>query len=217
MNRIQELRTARNLNMRKVATDLGIPYTTYVNYDKGDREPNSEMLVRLADYFNVSVDFLIGRSAEPQSSDPYASFPEPVIAENVVTFRVIGEAAAGYDHLAEEVWDGETVEIPAEFLRGRPKSDYFVLHIKGDSMYPLYISGDKVLVLKADTLEYSGQIGLMLYNGEEATLKKVEYVMGEDWLRLIPINPMYPTRTISGVDLEQCRVLGIPKLVIREV
>ena len=45
--------------MRQTAKMLGLPYTTYVNYEKGDREPNSEMLIILADFFDVSVDYLI--------------------------------------------------------------------------------------------------------------------------------------------------------------
>lgn len=219
MSRLRELRLARRLTMKRVAADLGLPYTTYVNYEKEEREPNAEMLMRLADYFGVSVDCLIGRTAQPPSAGEslYYGFPQPRIATETVAIPVIGEVAAGYDRPAQEVWDGETVDIPVEFLHGRPQSDYFILNVHGDSMYPLYLSGDKVLVLKADTLEHSGQVGLMLYNGEEATLKKVEYVEGEDWLRMVPVNPLYPPITIRGADLEQCRVLGIPKLLIREL
>lgn len=62
MNRIKELRLQRNLNMRETANMLNIPYTTYVNYEKGLREPNSEMLITLADFFSVSVDYILGRS-----------------------------------------------------------------------------------------------------------------------------------------------------------
>lgn len=69
--RIKELRLERKLNMRETARQLGIPYTTYVNYEKGTREPNLEMLIKLADFFNVSVDYLLGRgnviSAEQRS------------------------------------------------------------------------------------------------------------------------------------------------------
>lgn len=64
LNRIAELRQKRDVSMMQAAKELNIPYTTYVNYEKGDREPNSEMLIKLADYFGVSVDYLIGRSDE---------------------------------------------------------------------------------------------------------------------------------------------------------
>lgn len=50
--------------MAQVSKELNIPYTTYVNYEKGKREPNSEMLIKIANYFNVTVDYLIGRTDE---------------------------------------------------------------------------------------------------------------------------------------------------------
>ena len=62
MNRIKMLREEKQMNMREVADALKIPYTTYVNYEKELREPNSEMLISLANYFEVSIDYLIGRS-----------------------------------------------------------------------------------------------------------------------------------------------------------
>lgn len=65
MNKLHELRTSRGMNMKQVASALGIPYTTYVNYEKGVRELNSEMLVSFAEFYNVSVDYLIGRTADP--------------------------------------------------------------------------------------------------------------------------------------------------------
>ena len=64
MLRLKELREKRKLNMRQAAKALGIPYTTYISYEKGDREPNSEMLINLADFYNCSIDFLIGRDDE---------------------------------------------------------------------------------------------------------------------------------------------------------
>lgn len=65
MNKLHELRTSRGMNMKQVASALGIPYTTYVNYEKGVRELNSEMLVAFAEFYNVSVDYLIGRTTDP--------------------------------------------------------------------------------------------------------------------------------------------------------
>ena len=148
---------------------------------------------------------------------PVSAFPAPTITEDVVTFPVLGEIAAGYDHIALEDWEGDTLELPARYLRGRPATAYFVLRVKGDSMYPDYREGDKVLVLRQDTLDYSGQVGAILYDGELATLKRVEFAPGEDWLRLVPINPQFPAKRIAAGELEQCRVLGVPRFLFREL
>ncbi len=61
-SRIQELRIERGINMKQAAQALNIPYTTYVGYEKGDREPDSTMLIRLADFYNSSIDYLLMRS-----------------------------------------------------------------------------------------------------------------------------------------------------------
>lgn len=63
MNRMQQLRMNQGISMKQAAAALGMPYTTYVNYEKGAREPSSEVLIRIAQYYGVSVDYLLGRSA----------------------------------------------------------------------------------------------------------------------------------------------------------
>ena len=139
------------------------------------------------------------------------------ITDDTVVFPVIGELAAGYDMFANEEYDAlDSIEIPLSYLKGRSKDDFFVLKIHGNSMYPLYMNNDKVLIKKSPTLNRSGDIGVVQYE-DYATLKKVEYVDGEDWMKLIPIKPSYEPKTISGSELEQCRVVGIPVLLVREI
>ena len=81
MNRIKELREARGVSMRKVASDLKMPYTTYVNYEKGAREPNSETLIALADYYDTSIDYMLGK---PRSSLPIEPVTVPASGEQDV-------------------------------------------------------------------------------------------------------------------------------------
>lgn len=212
MNRIKTLREKKGINMTQAARALQIPYTTYVNYEKGEREPNTEMLIKIAGFYGVSVDYLIGHSDRERPQ-----LLPPVITDDVVAIPVIGEIAAGYGELAVEDWSGETVDIPRRFLKGHKSEEFFILNVHGDSMYPLYMEGDKVLILRQTALARSGEIGAVLYDSEMATLKKVEYVTGEDWMKLIPINPNYPPKTITGADLESCRIIGVPKLLIREI
>lgn len=60
-DRIRELRIKKGLNMKQVSNELGIAYTTYVSYEKNYREPNSEVLIELSDYFDCTIDYLIGK------------------------------------------------------------------------------------------------------------------------------------------------------------
>lgn len=200
-----------------LANKLSLTPATISRYANAKMTPKVPTVISMAQIFNVNEAWLMGYDVPMYDNIDQSSLKSPEVTEDIVTFPVIGEIAAGYDNIAVEDWGGETVEIPISYLHGRKKEEYIVLSVKGDSMYPLYMDGDKVLILKQSTLNRSGEIGAVLYDSDYATLKKVEYVMGEDWMKLIPINPEYQPKTITGPDLEQCRIIGIPRLLIREI
>ena len=210
--RIKHLRIQCDLSQSELADAAETTKQTIHKYETGiiSNIPASKIKA-MADRLNTTPAYLMGWEDEDDKT------PAPGITEDYTTFPVIGEIAAGYEHIAIEDWEGDTVNIPNDYLKGRRPDDFFVLRVKGNSMFPAYQDGDKVLVLKQSTLNYSGQVGVVLYNGEYGTLKKVEYVPGEDWMRMVPINPSHPPVLIEGIDLEQCRILGIPKLLIREI
>ena len=203
---LRYLRKAKQMTQFELASALGLAYSTISMYERGEREPSFEMMETIADYFNVSMDFLLGKDILSNAAH---------ITDDIVRFPVLGEVAADFDRIALPDWEGTTVEFPRSALRGRPAEDYLALRVCGDSMYPFYLDGDVVLVLRTPALEHNGQVALVRYDGENATLKKVEQLT--DGLRLVPLNPIYPPRTISGVDLEQCSILGIPRLLLRNV
>lgn len=60
--RMKELRTERNLSQDSVSKELNIGIATYCRYEQGKREPTASVLDRMADYYDVSVDYLLGRS-----------------------------------------------------------------------------------------------------------------------------------------------------------
>ena len=62
--RMKELRVERNLSQKKIAADLGIGITTYCRYELGEREPGASLLDQMADYYDVTTDYLLGRSNE---------------------------------------------------------------------------------------------------------------------------------------------------------
>ena len=60
--RLRELRTAKHISQLKLAIDLNMKQNTISRYENGEREPGINELIKMADYFNVSVDYLLGRS-----------------------------------------------------------------------------------------------------------------------------------------------------------
>ena len=55
---LRKLRKENNLELKKVANDLSIPYNTFSRWERGECEPNIETLIRLSDYYHVSIDYL---------------------------------------------------------------------------------------------------------------------------------------------------------------
>ena len=218
--RLKQLRNSRGLNQTQLSDALNDKFGLKTDrvmiskWETGFQTPVMNTVAILAKFFNVSIDYLNG---DELSKSPYINLPPPNITEDYTTFPVEVEIAAGYEHIALEDWEGDTVDISNDYLKGHNKSEFFVLRVKGDSMYPEYQDGDKVLVLKQPVVNYSGQVGVAVYDGELATLKKIEFTEGENWIRLVPINPAFPPKLIENEDLEYLRVLGIPKLIIREV
>ena len=75
MNRLQALRTEKGINMKEAAQALSMPYTTYVNYEKGTREPSSEVLIKLAKFYDTSIDYLVGKVERVAVSYTHLTLP----------------------------------------------------------------------------------------------------------------------------------------------
>lgn len=200
--RLKELRNKSGLTQVKFAEKFGISYGTIAMWETGKREPDNDTVIRLAKFFNVTTDYLLGRSDYPY---PRPSNEIPV--GDFVKLPVVGAIRAGFDGILLEEYTGEEVEVPKGILNKYECSELFALHVKGNSMYPKIEEGDIILAHKVASVD-SGTIAVIMYNGDEATVKKVHYKQGEDWLELIPINPEYTTKRIEGAELEQCHILG---------
>ncbi len=72
-SRLKYLREKKDLSQLELGKILNLTQQTINNYENGKREPNQEILQKIADYFKVSVDYLLGRSDDPklrQITDP---------------------------------------------------------------------------------------------------------------------------------------------------
>lgn len=204
MNRIRELRLERGLNMRETAKALNLPYTTYVNYEKGAREPNSEMLVKIANFFDVSIDYLLKRN---NSEKTVQHIDQEVLPEYDNIFKIkkhriplLGEIACGQPIFASE--DRESyVEAGADI-----QAD-FCLKAKGDSMKNARILDGDIVFIRQQPMVENGEIAAVIIN-DEATLKRVYYNQGEGKLVLQSENPSYEPFVYVGKELNDIRILG---------
>lgn len=101
--RIRELRQSKGISMKEASRLLGMPYTTYVNYEKGLREPTTEGWIQLAKFFGVSVDFLMGRKCE---NNHLVSFDQRVRQSETIGDRIKSRRIAlglTVDQVAEKI------------------------------------------------------------------------------------------------------------------
>lgn len=197
MNRMKELRKELGINMKEAAQGLNMPYTTYVNYEKGVREPNSENLIAIANFFSTSIDYLLCKS-DVRNFDTIA-LPESISPlPKTYSIPLLGAIACGDPILAAENLEGE-VDVPDHI-----RAD-FALRCKGDSMINARIfDGDLVYIRQQDTVD-DGDIAAVLID-DEATLKRVHFF--EDHIVLVPENPMYRPFTYWGEEMNNIRILG---------
>ncbi len=64
--RLKEIRKAKGISQLKLAMDLNTNQNTISRYETGDREPSINELIKIADYFNVSLDYLLERTNDPK-------------------------------------------------------------------------------------------------------------------------------------------------------
>lgn len=198
MNRLKQLRKEINKSMADVARDLNIPYTTYVNYEKDTREPNSETLIALADYFRCSVDFLICRSNSRIDENNLSKIKNIEPIPTMVKVPLLGTIACGEPILAEENIE-DYINMP-EKTKGT-----FALRCKGDSMINARIfDGDIVYIREQPDVE-NGEIAAVLIENE-ATLKRV--YKNENSVELRPENPMYKPIVFYYEDINKIKILG---------
>lgn len=171
MNKIKELRKEKGLTLDKLSQITKIAPNTLNQYELGKREPSFEIVKLLADTFNVSIDYMLGRTEE-NAQEKKSSTKIPVL----------GTIPAGIPiEAVEEIVDYE--EISDEMAT---RGEFFALKVKGDSMSPLINDGDVVIIKKQDDAE-SGKICVVMINGFDATLKEIK--KEENGLWVLPKNP----------------------------
>ena len=184
------LREKKQITQQQLADKLKISRSTIGMYENGSREPDFETLELIADFFNINMDRLIGNL-------------NPNIKRMI---PVLGLVRAGIPMDAvEHIIDYE--EISEDMAR---QGEFFGLQIKGDSMEPKISEGDVVIVRKQPDVE-SGEIAIVLVNGDEATIKKVQKFNGG--INLIPSNPAYDVMTYTNEQIEKLPIHVLGKVV----
>ena len=198
--RLKQLRNERRISQRQLAEFLKVAPSTISMYENGQREPNFEVLESLADFFNVDLNYLLGKTNKTTK----------IILDSEsskgIQIPVLGTVPAGIPMSAiEDIIDYE--EIPKSWEN---QGEFFGLKIKGDSMYPTLENGDVVIVKKQSTAD-NGDTVIVMVNGDDATCKR--YERSETGIMLIPNNNAYNPVFYTNEEIEALPLTIIGKVV----
>lgn len=190
MNIIKELRKQKGFSQSELAALCNVHQTAVSQWENGRTSPDSESLRIISSVLGVSVGRLIGG--------------EELDGKTLVP--VLGYVRAGIPMEAvEDILDYE--EISAEMAA---RGEYFGLKIKGDSMYPMFHAGDTVIVRRQPDVE-SGEIAVVLVNGNDATVKKL--IKKDTSVLLVSENTAYEPMIFDKSEIEALPVTVVGKVV----
>lgn len=161
-----------------VCRDLEIPYSTFTDWYNANIYPRIDKIQLLANYFGIQKSDLV-EDKEKLKTD--------LIGNPVSPIPLLGTVKAGYNYLAQENWIG-TIDVETSLVGSG--EDYFALKVKGDSMSPVFVEGDIVIIKKQNDCE-NNEYAVVIINGDEGTLKKIKKT--DNGIILQPLNPAYRT------------------------
>lgn len=229
---LRNLREKRGLSQAEVAEYLGIQTGTYSTYETGSRNIGSDKVVKLADFYGVTTDYIYEvekpekteltqqehtiikkyRSLDPYSKKAVDSLLEieyrrcttpPEEKKLIHLPKSVLKASAGSGNWLDE----QQLESVSVLDTPQSRKANLVIEVDGDSMSPMYESGDNVLVnTKANVAV--GDIGIFIVDGS-GYIKK----LGTD--RLISVNPEYDDIFPTEYSDFRCvgKVLGKAEIV----
>ena len=198
--RFYELLQAHDTTVYKVAKQTGIPPSTFSDWKSGRSVPKAEKLCRIADYFGVSLDVMLGSHAG--KSIERDSFKKIRQSKMVA---IIGEIRAGAPIVTNETLLGR------ELADVDDADDYFYLMIRGDSMKNIGLVEGSLVLFHRQQYADEGEVVACLVGGESATVKR--FHRNAKKVYLLPENEDYSPIELTTDDFEmgEARILGVAK------
>lgn len=201
---LSQLRQERNISQRYLSEQLGLSHSAIGMYENGKREPNYETLEIIADYFNVDMNYLLGKtlirnSYKELDNEEYHQFKN-IYKIDKLKLPMLGKIACGEPIYADENRENY-------IMNGTKIKADFCLKCQGDSMINARINdGDIVFIRKQDIVN-NGEIAAVIID-DEATLKRFYYYKEQNMVILRPENNKYQDIVLTGEDLNRVKVLG---------
>lgn len=192
MNRIRFLRLKHGLKQEDFARKIQVSQSSLSGYENEKFEPDYKTLLKIADYFGVSADYLLGKSPSPKTGRPCKRIPV-------------------YNHIGSSLKRELPFMIYCQEDQGLLDSgDYFGLSVEFDCMEPRIRPGDVLIVRRQKEIR-SGDVAVVQIGSGDAAVRKV--LFGKDGaMVLISYNVKYEPQIFTA---EQ--IVGLPVRILGKV
>lgn len=180
MNRIKELRIKKDLTQDDVAKAIDVTARAIGLYETNMRDIPLSKVIKLAEYFNVSIDYLLCKD---------------VTNTMLYNIPLYGSIPAGIPNWCEQCLEGYLPIDPNLMNIANPEECFF-LRINGESMNKTIPNGSFALIRKQDSVE-NGDIAAILVDNDEATLKK--FNQSDD---IVVLNPDSTIETYKPIVID---------------
>ena len=206
MEKLKILRKTKGLTQGEVARALGITQSTLARFESGVRQPDVEMVVKLANYYEVTVDELLGSESQKPLWKPINVEMKPDDSEGEDYIPLVASLRCGWGSNGEGFTVIKKIPVPPVYKRKWGK-DIKVIEAEGNSMLPTIRPGDQLVCIPGGGWR-DGNIVVIDINDSD-TIKRI-YRSKDGGIDLVPDNKQYKSVHYSPEELEafQVHVLG---------
>lgn len=199
MNNLKMLRKKKGVTQQAVADYLGVHRVSYTDFENGKTNIKPDYLVKLADYFGVSVDALLGRDDDaPEEAPERTLTPDALpVYEEEYYIPVVASLHCGFGYAGDGFTTIDEKPAPISF-KERYGEDTVLLYATGNSMYPTILDGDLLLVCPGS--EWDDGLIVVIHANDEDTIKRI-YHAKDGGIDLLPDNRKLSPKHFSPEDI----------------
>lgn len=210
---IKQLRLEKGLTQEELGNIVNVKKAAVQKWESGQtKNLKRSVILKLSEFFGVTPSYLMGMQEEDLKGE-YLIKEDTVeyVPRKIIMLPIVGVVRAGQPILATENIEGR-FPIDESFIK-KDKS-YFFLRVKGDSMNLEFKEGSLLLIEKTPYVE-NGEIGVVMVNGDEATVKKI--IRKDDMMTLMPMsnNPNHTPQMIN-LNKQEVRIIGKVSMSIKQ-
>lgn len=205
-SRLTELILEKKLILKELGAIFGVSEGAVSSWRTGRRMPEQETLQSIANYFNVSTDYLLGNSNLRDKTENLRLENNEMVYLPIIGMVKIGNTGLVFqDNLGKDCVEKSEVD----------GGNHFWLKVKGDSMIgDGILENDLVLVREQSSVE-TGCIAIVIVGDEEGNVKRIE--IKENSIVLKSSNNKYEPQIFIGEDMKQVRIVGKVNLIKRRL